>query len=243
MIRRNEEHEEKCSCPIYTGGIVGLLEIIALTGDLSIISNITPGPDRECNCPKCQQYFWEEDDKVDAGISFKKDKKPLFVLLPPHHRKVKKLIDLNKELKEQNTDLVLWKKIVEKHDNSAFEELSESGKMWLKKVATKTLDKVEKDSKKDGKKDAKKILNSIKTMPDFIELMTGKKTFKNRVLQEGIEKVCKNAIEDFSPKIQKKIDKIKADLPEEHHNATEPLKLEIPLEELEAIIRDHITAV
>ena len=229
---------EKCTCGICTGeGIGSILNM--LTGGMMMMSGELPCSDPECKKAKCQSHLWKKEDKVDADILFEDGKDPMLRVKLPHHRKVEALISLREQLAEAQTDQIVWEKIVNDHiteenNKSIFEQLSDSSKAWLKDSAMKAL-----SAARRGGKSGKKVIKEVTALDVFIEVMSGKKTYKNEAFNDKLKKICDIAIQSDGADIQEEIDKITAELPEELREATEIPTLSILLEQLESIARQY----
>ena len=193
--------------------------------------------DEQCDCTKCQQKKWEEEDKVEPGVKFEEGEIPTLIVFPEHHRKIGKLLELRKEFNKTKKELPIWKKIIEGYDLSAIKDLSEESRGWLSYVATNAVEKTRDLMMPDWKE----VINGITTIQNFVNLVAGKTSFENETINKLAWECRKEALSDNTAEIQEKIDALLADLPEEYRDATEVPKLEIPLEELEEAIRSHLS--
>lgn len=247
MIKKNEapvdSSSEECTCDASTDktiesmlcGNIGLGCGIGLV--MSMMMGKLPCLDPKCNRARCQSYRWEKKDKVDAEIVFKDDKAPVLLVKLPHHRKVESLISLRAKLVEAQADLIVWKKIIEDHiteedDKPIFEQLSDSSKVWLENSAMKAL-----SAARAGGRSGRKVVKEVTNLDIFTKVMAGKKAYKNEAFNDKLKEICEIAINGDITEIQKEIDRITAEIPEELRGATEIPTLSIPLEKLEDLAR------
>lgn len=224
----NENKKSKCKC---FGGGISFEQIGPGIGFGCIdLGAILASPDRDCGCAMSQKMFWEMDDKVSTREVFEDGETPVLLIKLPHHRKIETIFSLKKQLAESEADLIVWKKIVEDHiteeeNKSLLEQLSKSSIRRLHNYARTAI-----SAAKAGGRSGKKVIKEVTTLPIFIEVMAGKKTYKNEAFNDVIKEICEVAIKSDSVEIQKEIDRIIALLPDDLKNATEIPTSSIPLE-------------
>lgn len=217
----------ECGCTMCK--IQEILRKYDETGQLSEAISAFGGPDRDCSCARCQRHFYIEDDRPRIEMVFEDDEPPLFVLRPQHHRAVDKLLSLYDEKESAAKDLVLFRKIIEENDDTILDGISNDGINWIKENACKAVRIV----LADGGKNASKIDDEVNTVQDLIALLAGTKSFENKKLNENLSLIRDLMVDGHQvSEIEEAIEKAKAEMPEELRDATAPLRIEIPIEEL-----------